>query len=50
VAALKTTKIFNVAMDAMLGDTNATGLPDHSFDSILSVGLLEHFTSLLPQM
>ena len=38
-----TAKIFNVEVDTMLADANDTGLPDQSFDFILSGGLLEHF-------
>ncbi|MBA2269736.1 MAG: methyltransferase domain-containing protein [Chthoniobacterales bacterium] len=38
-----TAKIFNVEVESQLADAYATGLPDRSFDFILSGGLMEHF-------
>lgn len=38
-----TAKVFGVKVRTILADANATGLPDESFDFILSGGLLEHF-------
>jgi SAM-dependent methyltransferase len=41
--ANETAKIFDVELETMQADAYATGLPDASFDFILSGGLLEHF-------
>jgi ubiquinone/menaquinone biosynthesis C-methylase UbiE len=38
-----TAKIFGVKVKTILANATATGLPDNSFDFILSGGLLEHF-------
>jgi ubiquinone/menaquinone biosynthesis C-methylase UbiE len=46
-------KIFGMEVETVLADANATGLPDQSFDLILSGGLLEHFDdprSILTEM